>query len=267
MTVWVFGDSFANIWEEVNDNWTKALSEDLNTDLRNFACSGAAIEFAYQRFNIARKKIEENDTVIITLTDLSNRWFFKHNPEMAIFRDSPTNDKHEKKAISLYYQYLQHKEIQETYLTDFLYNLCDLMEKKNINVILLPVHDDVENYFNQKRHLFPQLHIAVGKLFDVSYKEFVSEVVENYIKELISCKGSLPLENENVNLLRDDNRLNHLCKSNHVILKNKILDAINNKTTIDLTQGFLTDIITSKDMLKDENFKNIELYGVKIKAL
>ena len=53
-----------------------------------------------------------------------------------------------------------------------------------------------------------------------------------------------------------------LTKDNHIILSNKIIDNIQNKTSLDLTEGFKKDIIDEtvlqdKSFIKDQLFDNI----------
>ena len=144
MTTWVFGDLDTEVTGD---------------DVTSLALKGTALEFAYQRFNIARKKIQNEDTVIVGLTNFDRRWFFKAYPEYAVLDTSPTNDKKENKAITLYRKYLDHKEIHRVYLLDFLYNLHGLTEELNLKTVIIPQENDVKSFLEEKKTEFP--------LFDV----------------------------------------------------------------------------------------------------
>ena len=148
--IWIFGDREYNI-----------------EGATSLALNGTALEFAYQRFNIARKKIAEGDTVIVTLTNFDRRWFFKPYPEAAITDESPTGNKKENKAIKLFRKHLDHKEIHQTYLIDFLYNLYGLTEELKLKTILVPEYPDVENFLKENKELFPLFRIShIEKVYD-----------------------------------------------------------------------------------------------------
>ncbi len=150
--IWLFGDKDMNI----------------AGDVKSLAMEGTALEFAYQRFNIARKKIAANDTVVITLANFDRRWFFKPYPQAAITDASPTDNKKENKAIKLFRKHLDHKEIHKTYLIDFLYNVHSLAEELNLKVILVPEFDDVRDFVNEHKHLFPLFHVSeIDKVNDL----------------------------------------------------------------------------------------------------
>ncbi len=241
--IWVFGDSFAHDYGKT-DQWMHQVSRALNTTFQSLGVAGSSLEFTYQRFNLARKKIKENDIVIIALTATNRRWFFKNYPGIAATDTSPTGNKKEIKAIELYREHLDNnREIQEVYLTDFLYNVSALTEELNLKVILLPVLYDTEDFLKAKGNQFPLLEVAKGKFVDVIVDEVHPNVLrqnEEWIKE---C----------------DPRLNHLSKSNHNILANKIVDSIKNNVPVDLTTGFIKHIVTL-EKLEDPVFVKDELF-------
>jgi hypothetical protein len=162
MTLWIFGDEHV---DSIKAN---------NVD--SLALKGTALEFTYHRFNIARKKIKENDTVVVALTNFDRRWFFKHYPGAAITDQSPTNNKKENKAISLFRKYLDHKEIHQTYLIDFLYNLHALTEELTLNTIIVPVYDDTKTFLSNKQEQFPLFNFLYVNEEDVAAK--LMEMIE-----------------------------------------------------------------------------------------
>lgn len=205
MTLWIFGDSYAQA-NNVPEQWMYKTANELNTEVKSLATNGTALEFTYQRFNIARKRINKNDVVVIVLTDFDRRWFFKQYPEFAEKDVSPTDNKKENKAIRLYRDYLDHKEIHRTYLLDFLYNLHSLTEELSLHTIVLPVFADVEEFLTDKKDFFPLFNFAEGKLIDIA-------------------------KNTDVNL-------NYMTQNVHEILTQKLLDNIKNNTAINLKKGF-----------------------------
>lgn len=144
MTTWIFGDT------EYTGN---------DPDTQSLAVNGTALEFAYQRFNIARKKIKENDTVIVVLTNFDRRWFFKAYPEAAEHDTSPTNNKKENNAIAMFRQHLDHKEIHRIYLLDFLYNLHALTEDLKLETTLKSKFMDMQTFLDEIKDQFPLFKI------------------------------------------------------------------------------------------------------------
>lgn len=206
MTVWIFGDTFV----QANNNpeqWMYKLAHELKYDVNSLAMNGTALEFTYQRFNIARKKIKEYDTVVVGLTNFDRRWFFKQYPQAAESDTSPTNNKKENKAIEMFRQYLDHKEIHQTYLIDFLYNLQAITEDLKLDTIVLPSFDDIDQFLSDKKDLFPLIHIAKGNLSSLS--GFDVEIL-----------------------------LNHINATKQDILFKKILKCIRDKEPINLNEGF-----------------------------
>lgn len=168
MTLWIFGD------EHARGQWIDTVANNLGTNVDSLALDGTALEFTYQRFNIARKKISKNDTVVVTLTNFDRRWFFKNYPEAAITDQSPTDNKKENKAITLFRKYLDHKEIHQTYLIDFLYNLHALTEELELHVVVIPIYDNVKTFLSDKHNNFPLFNII-----DVcTNDELVSKILE-----------------------------------------------------------------------------------------
>ena len=97
-------------------------------------------------------------------------------------------------------------------------------------------------WIKDKKELFPHIHFSVDKLLDITMNEFTKEYIINMDSTIT------------------DKRVNHLIKSNHAILANKIVDNIKNKTPIDLTKGFIKHIVDDNS-LSDEKFINNELFG------
>ena len=206
MTLWIFGDTYVQA-NNIPEQWMYRLAHELKCDINSLAMNGTALEFTYQRFNIARQKIKEYDTVIVALTDFDRRWFFKQYPQVAETDKSPTDNKKETKAIELFRKYLDHKEIYQVYLIDFLFNLQAISEDLKLFTIVLPCFEDVEAFLSDKKHLFPSIEIADGHL---------SSITDN-----------------NVEIL-----LNHMNTSNHQVLMEKLLKNIRDKVQINLKEDF-----------------------------
>jgi hypothetical protein len=245
MTLWVFGDSFSLTSNNLNPNqWMHKVAADLNTDVKAFGLYGSSLAFTFQKFNLARNKIQQNDILIINITGTDRQWFFKNYPQHNS-NESPTNNNLETEAIDNYRRFLDYnQDVKFTYLLDFLYNVQYLTKKLNLHTIILINLRDEYNFIESKRTLFPLLSIASGLLLDISVNEFIPDAVH------ILNKGA------------NDPRLNHLIRSNHLVLADKILNNIKNKNRIDLTKGFTEKVITTEsftdvNFIKEELFDNI----------
>lgn len=255
MTVWVFGASYAKDYG-FKDQWMAKLARDLNTKLVCYALDGCSLDYAYQKFNNVRSQIKENDVVVVTLTTHVKRWFFKYKPEQNIVihydeNTTPTNFKFttvtknpkESEALAAYYESLNNPEVYEDYTLNFFYNLEYLTKKLNLHTVIITSYYDTEIWLKDKKELFSSLNFSIDKLLDVSLLEYTKRYF-------------IDMEHGTIT----DMRVNHLTKSNHEILANKILDNIKNKTPIDLTKGFVKHILDENSM-KDPAFIHAELFG------
>lgn len=254
MTVWVFGASYAEQHEGLRDQWMQKVADGLETNVISFGKPGSSLDYLYQTFNDHRNQIKEGDVVIVTLTSHVKRWFFKYYPEHTIVPDvtdkssynfkmiSPRGLEKESEALELYQEHLNNHEVYEVYSINFLYNLQYLATKKNIHTIVLVSYYDTDKWIEDKKYLFPFLNIAWNKLLEISLNEFSKEFLVSY------------------DFSKTDIRVNHLTRSNHIILANKILDNIKNKSPIDLGTGFVKNHI-EEDFDDNPIFIRNELFG------
>lgn len=258
MSLWVFGDSYAQQYSNLQEQWMQLVANDLNTELKCFGLVGSSAEFTYDSFNKVRNNIKDNDVVILVLTTHSRRWFFKDYPNhtaqpapgtsykepVSIY--DPTGFEEVDEALKLYEDCLNNQLVSETYLQNFLYNLDNLTKKLNLHTIVIPNFYDTVHFLEDKKNLYTNLTFAQGMTVDVSLNEFTKDY-------LIEYTTSVP-----------DVRVNHFIKSNHKILANKILNNIKYKKDIDLSTEFIKhtfskDKITNKEFVEDQLFQGILL--------
>jgi hypothetical protein len=254
MTLWVFGDSYAEHYSSLNDQWMTSVANVLNTDLKCFGLVGSSTEFTFNSFLNVRNQIKKNDIIIILLTTHSRRWFFKlypshtANPQIgtdyknpvSVYEPTGFNDIDD--ALKLYEEFLNNQSVFESYLENFLYSLDYLTKKLNCHTIIIPNFYDTGYFLKDKKELFPNLSFAKGMMVDISLNEFTKDYLIEYTT---STK---------------DLRVNHLMKYNHNVLGNKILNNIQNKIEIDLTMDFIKHII-NKDKIMDNEFIKDELFN------
>lgn len=240
MTIWTFGDSFSKHFKKskhfnnLSDTWIERISHKLDQPVISNSKPLLTLEHTFENFNNMRKEIKENDVVIITITNIDRRWFFRDHPLKVLYLNTI-----EQKAVNNCSHLDNLLETQETYIINFLYNLNTITRKLNLHTIVLPSFYDAEVLLNKIKLNFNDLHFSDISLGTVSYNEFL----EGY---------SLPDFGK-------DPRVNHLTKNNHIILSHKILENIQNKKLIELTSGFENNFI-DQNLLNDPFFKKEQLF-------
>lgn len=256
MTIWVFGDSFAQMTDKNDDQWMQRISKNINTDVISKGLNGSSLEYSFDQFNKERSNIKQNDVLIILLTGFDRYWFFRDYPNNNSLK-SPTNNNKETKSIENFVTYLNKDlmvndtyflnfpDIKEIYLLNFLYNVRHITENLGLHTIFISNFLDTSLYLNKIKDQFPQFNFVNGLLLDVSTHEYEYEYYYKFYK-------NLPYG-------YNDIRTNHLIKSNHIILADKIIDNIKNKNPIDLTTGFVKHVI-NENAVKDNTFIKEELF-------
>lgn len=255
MTLWVFGDSFTELYSDLKDQYTQIVANEFNTNVLGFGLSASSIEYTYHKFNQNRKNFKENDILIVGLTSYNRRWFFKYYPGNLVkiynpgtfddykeFLNSPTNNPKEIEALTLYADHLNHKEIQKDYLINFLYNLNYTTKQQKLHTIVFVNLYDIFVLMKDIINEFPYLNIAENMMLDISLEELSKDYIINFDRSIY------------------DLRVNHITRSNHKILAKQIVDNIKLNTTIDCKKGFKKNLVSFEAINNDE-FKDNELFG------
>lgn len=242
MTIWTFGDSFSRHFKQtkhfpsLSESWIEKLSCLTNHEIVSNSDPLLTLEHAFYNFNNLRSNFKEKDIIIVTITNIDRRWFFKKYPLKTLFLSED-----EQFAVEKYTKYFDNLlDIQTIYLTNFLYNLDNLTKKLNLHSIVIPSFYDGEIVINDIKHNFNSINFSNISLGTVSYREFKNGfMLEDYGKDI---------------------RVNHLCKDNHLILCNKIINNINNKTPLDFNSDFKQDFLDD-ELLKNSKFKKNQLFN------
>ena len=203
--IWVFGDSFAEQYSNLKDQWMQVIADNLNQELKCFGLSATSADYTYQKFNNIRDDIKHNDIIIICLTSINRRWFFKDYPQSTTnpenqsdIVDLPHDADDVKLALQLYNKYLNHNEIYETYLYNFLYNLDYISKQLNLHTIVLINFWDTESILKNRKESFPHINFAIGTMQSVNIEELTKQYITN------------------IDLTTKDKRVNHLTKTNQI---------------------------------------------------
>lgn len=240
-TLWSFGDSYAECYarDVNNEQYLNLIAKRLNYTHKSFGLSGTSISYTSYMFNQIRDNIQCDDKVVIVLTNLFRHWFFGDRPKEAALNVNLSHA--EQKAIKHYMLYLENNLEWKTALLDFLYNVDYVTKEKNLKTIVMYGFYDVQNFTNFKEYKFENIRFANGTLDNMQRREFKADLYNKWVQ----------VEKEQMG----DPRLNHITKSNHYILADKIVDYFENNVNIDLTKDFLTDIL-DKDTDRNEFFGN-----------
>lgn len=244
MTIWVFGDSYSRYFKSQPDTWVARTARILNHKVIAYSRPLEPLEHLFYKFNEKRSNIKENDIIIFTLTNLDRRWFWKDQ----IFKVHYEYTDIETISVNEYQKYLNFfNQLHLVYLTNFMYNLESVTKKLNLHTIVISNFKDYDEFFNNIEIRFPYFHFAQGILADVSDLEWKTEIIEEKLRTRDYRE-------------KRDKRLNHLSKSNQIILSDKIIANIQNKEIINLRKGFNTDFMTY-ELEEDKQFRETELYN------
>lgn len=250
--IWLFGDSYAG--DVVQDLdiplYYNVLKKHYLAELHNHGRPGSSLQYMYDKFNYIRCNFEKNDIVIICLTEVFRQYFFENRPQISMAQEWALSlcDEPERNAIHSFFKILHNGNNDFVNLLNFMYNLEDISTRLDLRTIVLTMCNSSHLYGDEKSLIFSDITyssvtMATGFLNSISR----SETSDSKISDLLYRRTMYP-----------DPRPNHLCISNHKILAQKIIDNIDDGCPIDLTTGFLTDLLTV-DSLNDENFRNTEL--------
>jgi len=248
-TLWTFGDSYtepygygSDDWDNgpdnrpfITDNWLDLICKNIKVKNHNFyGKAGTALSYTYYKFDQSKCDMQINDVVIIVLTDVKRKWFDQDNPNHGPYWDynvtHMTADEYE--AGKKYLLYLDKNPLmEEIYLKNFLESVHNITKEKNLTTIVIAGfdYDSIEKI----KHEYPLIHFPNDSLLKITHGEINSEY------------NQIVLGNE-------DKRHNHMTKSNHFILANKITNFILYREPI-IIDDFVTNTITKKF------FNNIEL--------
>ena len=179
-------------------------------NLENTGVGATGVEWVFKNYHDALPNIKKDDIVIFSITKFSRRWILKSQSGFL-------PDLNEELLIA------------ETEL--FLDAVEAHMKRIGFKVIAFPCFKDCNTVCNIKRDSF------------IEVEGWLHEITKNEAIESETTTISIFLS-KNV-----DNRFNHMCEPNHIILAEKIKKALEENTSINLLEGFKKDFLTI-EMLK-----------------
>jgi hypothetical protein len=250
-TLWVVGDSFASP-ETLGEThaWPGLLAAKLGADkVENHGVLGSSQMYAWavlQAFTL-QGKIKPDDYIVAVMTHPARKWYVHDDPaigkvdHLKVYAREGTIPKELATAGELWDRYVDRPLLDVTDVENRLGWLAyNTHFRKWRKPIVLKTH---EYEFNIAKD-YPDIHVGEGNLTeDVSFKEI---------------PGVEDGEQYNRVIKMYDPRHNHLCFSNHEILAEKLKDYFVNDTAVNLTTGFIQNLLTEQT-INDPEFIKKEL--------
>ena len=178
--------------------------------------------------------INPGDIVIIVTTQITRRWLIYDRPDLSNvhYSNTPPHEwadisKQTSNAVIEYMRWLHNPNLDtiDGNVADLAFEgITNRLHEKEVTVLLIPGFEDSSTLYRGS---------AIGGLDQISNNEFESY----YEGKLWYEKSRIP-----------DQRVNHMCKTNHAILADKVIDTLVNNVPLDLTTGFKEKFLRYKDL-------------------
>lgn len=254
--MWVFGDSYAVHCPRLPWSWVESVRSRLgNIDISANAVYGSSLDWTYHRFEISRKAIEPGDIILVVLTALDRRWFFRDKPQISaaatIFASGAGNQIPHKDAIRSYYTHLDDPYQHALHLANWLDVLDSFSEKNGNRCLVIPAFDDSRKILESESCTWPDERVVGGMPKPTG--TFATSLTGRARWQSLAIPDGRDLysiyQAEMSPALQlspaDDKRTNHICRDNHEILSDKIYQWIRTGEPVHL-EGFRTGILTNE---------------------
>jgi len=247
----VFGDSFSalsktplnsrvHVAQHPDWQWHVSLANRLGTDLRVTAEFGVANDWISLNLLHCLEDFKSGDKVIVQTTQAARHWFFESKPFVSNVHGIRNNlvkegilTKEQAKTLELYYKHIQTEEkdqLQQEKTFSFISSMKWILNHSNVELIILPGFD--------QPNIVPIAGAGVvGTMQTIAKNEFI----DHNAGMAWYAQPNLP-----------DQRLNHMCKDNHVILTDRLYDQIKNKTKLNLVDGYYSRFLSIATQQADQ---------------
>ena len=236
MNIWIFGDSFAELNADYDNEWQIQLSKHFKSTLYNVAHNGASSEWITLQLSKYWNDISKEDIVIVLVPYWDRQCIFIDDPDfnhlVTISKDAKKDDrwkkytKEQQEAFTQYFMYLHNESIVRTKTTT-LYSWINNLKTDIKPLVLETRNQEISNPFE---NIYATSH---GYLMDVSIAEWANP------DDWYSMTNKA---------LYDDPRMSHMHQKNHNVLAEKIIKHFEQNESIDLTNGFHSNFL-NKDCI------------------
>lgn len=247
-TLWVIGDSFSQPRIEIDTPklWTELVADQLGCNLVNDSYYGVSQDFCWMHLQLwsIQQKIQPEDYVIVVLTHPNRYWYLDEHPDLSNGHQLIDLDEHvgraQAQAIKGYIQYIQRPSLDSIQQISRMGWLAWNTFSQNLRRPLVIKAFEFELHKTDK---YSSLNVANGQLFDIQLNEYCVADRERVTEYFYGA----------------DPRWNHMCLDNHKILADRVCDSFVNDSQLDLTQGFLTELLPLESIDNDLEFCQREL--------
>jgi len=239
--LWITGDSYSYIFPEDRDSriWISQLANKLNCTVENGSISGASQDYCWQYLEDNKTNISPDDYVIVLLTKPNRYWLFEDKPEASNSKITNMAEMVGFKRAKIakdFFNHIQRPEMDIMLVKNRLGWLDHVAHHRKWHKTLVIVG------FNQEygsENSYPSLMFSKGNINeDISRQEQQDHTEREFFEGY-------------------DARYHHMVYSNHKIFANKVYETLVNNVQLDLTTGFIKQILT-KDQLENGEFAEIE---------
>lgn len=250
--LFILGDSFSYPHTSTKDLWPvvagKKLSKEINKDIEviNYSFIGANQDFLWKNLDVILNEITPEDYLVVVLTSCDRFWFIENRPELSNLMSSTniyqaTNDTELQTAIFGFMTKIWRPSLSMQWQDHRLGYLSYHVIKKQLRKPLILkgfewVIDQEERFSDLifSKHSLAKIQLEEFEKFDGKFTGGDVLMAEKYWHHI-------------------DCRYNHLCLSNHLILGEKLADALKFETNIDLgSNDFHKKIITEKNCKSED---------------
>ena len=248
--LWIFGDSWSTLsTTDPATVWTRQLAQKLSSAidspvmLHNASLIGSSQDWAITEYCKVMDQIKPEDYVVFVLTSAARVWYFEDRPSVSnwnILDFDEVVGKERAQAVEGYIRHIQRPMMDELYVYGRMSILAHETQRRGLRRPLV-----VKGFWQELGGArdYEILNVCLGDLAAIQRDECQNqELLEKLLDKGVAgyFKGA-------------DCRYNHLCLCNHDILSDKLVEGLVNDTTVDLTSGFIKDII-APDWHRDEDF-------------
>lgn len=252
--LFMVGDSFAAA-PKVGDSykpWYIQATEKLKMNCENHSMIGVSQDWCFWKLSMHFKELTADDQILVVLTHPGRFWFFDDKPQMTNPNIVNIDKELSKDQLDAVLKFMTHIQRPPLDIQQMSHRLGWL-------------NSQIERYKLKPAHILSAFPLMVDIGYDMSELEDWSQY-----KNVIISNGNLQNDIQIKELKQGepseykvwkgyDCRYNHLIKSNHEVLAERVYQGITNGTPIDLkTPGFKTNVIQDS-IFEDKDFIEKEL--------
>ena len=252
--LFMVGDSFAAA-PKVGDRyrpWYIQATEKLGMNCENHSMIGVSQDWCFWKLSMHFKELTADDQILVVLTHPGRFWFFDDKPQMTNPNIVNIDKELSKDQLDAVLKFMTHIQRPPLDIQQMSHRIGWL-------------NSQIERYKLRPAHILSAFPLMVDIGYDMSELEDWSQY-----KNVIISNGNLQNDIQIKELKQGepseykvwkgyDCRYNHLIKSNHEVLAERVYQGITNGTPIDLkTPGFKTNVIQDS-IFEDKDFIEKEL--------